>query len=65
MGLFKRRPKYAKSGAHRTAVEHRSRIRMTHDGETLTVNEAILRHAGQANSIRNNYNALSDTQSRL
>jgi CxxC motif-containing protein (DUF1111 family) len=39
----------------------RSRIRLMHDGETLTVNEAILRHAGQANGIRNTYNALSDT----
>jgi CxxC motif-containing protein (DUF1111 family) len=39
----------------------RSRIRLMHDGESLTVNDAILRHAGQATNIRNNYNALSDT----
>jgi CxxC motif-containing protein (DUF1111 family) len=38
----------------------RGRIRLMHDGETLTVNESILRHAGQAQGIRNNYNALSD-----
>lgn len=38
----------------------RSRIRLMHDGESLTVNDAILRHAGQATNIRNNYNALSD-----
>jgi CxxC motif-containing protein (DUF1111 family) len=37
----------------------RSRIRLMHDGETLTVNEAILRHAGQATGIRNSYNNLS------
>jgi CxxC motif-containing protein (DUF1111 family) len=40
----------------------RSRDRLMHDGETLTRNEAILRHAGQATAIINNYNALSDTQ---
>jgi CxxC motif-containing protein (DUF1111 family) len=37
----------------------RARIRLMHDGESLTVNDAILRHAGQANTARNNYNALS------
>src|SRR5215813_691942 len=40
----------------------RSRDRLMHDGETLTRNEAILRHAGQATAIINNYNLLSDTQ---
>jgi CxxC motif-containing protein (DUF1111 family) len=40
----------------------RSRDRLMHDGETLTRNEAILRHAGQATAIINNYNALSTTQ---
>src|SRR5262249_26105474 len=40
----------------------RGRIRLMHDGETLTVNEAILRHAGQAQGIRNAYNALSVAQ---
>jgi CxxC motif-containing protein (DUF1111 family) len=34
----------------------RSRIRLMHDGESLTVNDAILRHGGQALGIRNNYN---------
>jgi CxxC motif-containing protein (DUF1111 family) len=38
----------------------RSRIRLMHDGESLTVNDAILRHAGQALNIRNAYNGLSD-----
>jgi CxxC motif-containing protein (DUF1111 family) len=37
----------------------RARIRLMHDGESLTVNDAILRHAGQATTARNNYNALS------
>jgi CxxC motif-containing protein (DUF1111 family) len=40
----------------------RSRARLMHDGETLTRNEAILRHFGQANPIINNYIALSDNQ---
>jgi CxxC motif-containing protein (DUF1111 family) len=40
----------------------RSRARLMHDGETLTRNEAILRHFGQANPIINNYIGLSDTQ---
>jgi CxxC motif-containing protein (DUF1111 family) len=39
----------------------RSRIRLMHDGETLTFNEAILRHGGQATTARNNYNSLSIT----
>jgi CxxC motif-containing protein (DUF1111 family) len=40
----------------------RSRDRLMHDGETLTRNEAILRHAGEATGVINNYNALSTTQ---
>jgi len=40
----------------------RSRDRLMHDGESLTRNEAILRHAGQATAIINTYNALSATQ---
>jgi CxxC motif-containing protein (DUF1111 family) len=40
----------------------RSRGRLMHDGETVTRNEAILRHAGQATAIINNYNLLSDNQ---
>jgi CxxC motif-containing protein (DUF1111 family) len=37
----------------------RARIRLMHDGESLTVNDAILRHGGQATTARNNYNALA------
>jgi CxxC motif-containing protein (DUF1111 family) len=33
-----------------------------HDGETVNRNEAILRHAGQATAIINNYNLLSTNQ---
>jgi CxxC motif-containing protein (DUF1111 family) len=40
----------------------RARIRLMHDGESLTVNDAILRHAGQATTARNNYNALTTAQ---
>jgi CxxC motif-containing protein (DUF1111 family) len=40
----------------------RSRNRLGHDGETLNRNEMILRHAGQANAVINNYIGLSDTQ---
>ena len=40
----------------------RTRDRLMHDGETLTRNEAILRHAGEANSVINNYILLSTTQ---
>src|SRR5258707_1200216 len=40
----------------------RTRDRLMHDGESLTRNEAILRHAGEANSVINNYNGLSTTQ---
>ena len=32
-----------------------------HDGLSFTLNEAILRHAGQATAARNNFNALSTT----
>ena len=40
----------------------RTRDRLMHDGETLTRNEAILRHAGEATGVINNYIALSNTQ---
>jgi CxxC motif-containing protein (DUF1111 family) len=40
----------------------RTRNRLMHDGETLNRNEAILRHAGEATSVINSYNALSATQ---
>ena len=40
----------------------RTRDRLMHDGESLTRNEAILRHAGEATSVINNYRNLSTTQ---
>ena len=40
----------------------RTRERLMHDGLSLTRNEAILRHAGQATSVINSYRALSTTQ---
>lgn len=40
----------------------RTRDRLMHDGESLTRNEAILRHAGEATTVINNYRALSTTQ---
>jgi CxxC motif-containing protein (DUF1111 family) len=40
----------------------RSRDRLMHDGESLTRNEAILRHAGEANGVISNYQSLSTTQ---
>jgi CxxC motif-containing protein (DUF1111 family) len=35
-----------------------------HDGESLTFNEAILRHAGEATQVRNRYAALLPAQKR-
>ena len=40
----------------------RSRDRLMHDGESLTRNEAILRHAGEATGVINNYRSLSNGQ---
>lgn len=40
----------------------RTRNRLMHDGESLTRNEAILRHAGEAAGVINSYNFLSTTQ---
>ena len=40
----------------------RSRGRLMHDGETLNRNEAILRHAGEATGVINNYRNLSTNQ---
>jgi CxxC motif-containing protein (DUF1111 family) len=40
----------------------RARNRLMHDGLSLTVNDAILRHAGEATFVINNYRALSTTQ---
>jgi len=39
----------------------RSKGRLMHDGASLTRNDAILRHAGQATGVINNYRALSTT----
>ncbi len=39
----------------------RTRNRLMHDGESLTFNEAILRHAGEATFVINNYRGLSTT----
>jgi CxxC motif-containing protein (DUF1111 family) len=39
----------------------RSKGRLMHDGESLTRNDAILRHAGQATGVINNYRSLSTT----
>jgi CxxC motif-containing protein (DUF1111 family) len=40
----------------------RTRDRLMHDGESLTRNDAILRHFGEANNVINNYLSLSTTQ---
>ena len=40
----------------------RTRDRLMHDGESLTRNAAILRHAGEATFVINNYRSLSTTQ---
>ena len=40
----------------------RTRDRLMHDGESLTRSEAVLRHAGEATFVINNYRALSVTQ---
>ena len=40
----------------------RTRNRLMHDGDSLTRNDAILRHAGEATGVINSYRALSNTQ---
>ena len=40
----------------------RTRDRLMHDGESLTRNDAILRHAGEATFVINNYKNLSTGQ---
>jgi CxxC motif-containing protein (DUF1111 family) len=40
----------------------RTRNRLMHDGESLLRNDAILRHAGEANFVINNYRNLTTTQ---
>ena len=39
----------------------RTRTRLMHDGQSLTVQDAILRHAGQAAPVITNFKALNDT----
>ena len=40
----------------------RTRDRLMHDGESLTRNDAILRHFGEATFVINNYRNLSPIQ---
>jgi CxxC motif-containing protein (DUF1111 family) len=40
----------------------RTRPRLMHDGESLTRNDAVLRHAGEASSVVNKYRGLNSTQ---
>jgi CxxC motif-containing protein (DUF1111 family) len=40
----------------------RTRDRLMHDGQSLTRTDAILRHAGEATFVINNFRSLSDTQ---
>jgi CxxC motif-containing protein (DUF1111 family) len=40
----------------------RMRNRLMHDGESRTFTEAILRHAGEATDVTNNFNSLSGPQ---
>ncbi len=40
----------------------RTRNELMHDGANYTRNEAILRHANEANGVINNYRSLSNTQ---
>ena len=40
----------------------RSRTRLMHDGESTTAHDAILRHAGQATPVINNYRGLGTSQ---
>ncbi|HZQ91876.1 MAG TPA: di-heme oxidoredictase family protein [Terriglobales bacterium] len=40
----------------------RTRIRLMHDGESLTRHDAIVRHAGEATGVINNYRGLSVAQ---
>jgi CxxC motif-containing protein (DUF1111 family) len=40
----------------------RTRNRLMHDGLSLTKQDAIQRHAGQAAGVTKNYNALSDAE---
>jgi CxxC motif-containing protein (DUF1111 family) len=42
----------------------RVRPQLMHDGLSLTIEEAILRHAGQAEGVRLKFQALSDNQKK-
>jgi CxxC motif-containing protein (DUF1111 family) len=58
-------PEYASTATQmRTAPlwALRTRNRLMHDGQSLTKQDAIQRHAGQAAGVTKNYNALSDTE---
>lgn len=58
-------PEYASTATQmRTAPlwALRTRNRLMHDGLSLTKQDAIQRHAGQAAGVTKNYNALSDTE---
>ena len=43
----------------------RTRNRLMHDGLSLTLNDAIQRHAGQATGVIDQYNALTDAEKAL
>jgi CxxC motif-containing protein (DUF1111 family) len=58
-------PEYASTATQmRTAPlwALRTRNRLMHDGQSLTKQDAIQRHAGQAAGVTKNYNALSDAE---
>jgi CxxC motif-containing protein (DUF1111 family) len=40
----------------------RTRNRLMHDGQSLNINSAILRHGGEASYVRNNYQRLSNDE---
>ena len=40
----------------------RTRNRLMHDGQSLSLNSAILRHGGEASQVTNNYQRLRDEQ---
>ena len=50
-----------RSGGRRFATG-RTRNRLMHDGLSFTLDEAILRHAGQASSVTAVFQQLSDAQ---
>jgi len=42
----------------------RTRTRLMHDGESVTITDAILRHAGEATYVIDNYRALTNAQKK-